>query len=69
MQSICINWNDQGNTATTDDFDVFGGQVLSLLRFSVFVSCFPVPEPSKQVGDVFKCIGSVFCMEFAYGNG
>jgi len=25
-------------------------------------------HPSKQVGDVFKCL-SVFCIELAYGNG
>ena len=29
---------------------------------------FPVPEPSKEVGDVFKCFGDVFCIEFAYEN-
>jgi len=38
--------------------------------FKVFClfSYFPVPEPSKEAGDVFKCIGDVFCIEFAYGN-
>jgi len=25
-----------------------------------FFSGFPVPEPAKEAGDVFKCIGSVF---------
>jgi len=48
---------------------VIWGQVLSFLRFCVFFSRFPVPEPSKEVGDVFKCIGDVFFIEFAYGNG
>jgi len=47
----------------------FSVQVLSFLRFCVsFLRC-SVPEPSKQVGDVFKCIKAVFCIEFAYGNG
>jgi len=39
------------------------------LRFRSFCSSFPVPEPSKEVGDVFTCIGDVFYSEFAYGNG
>jgi len=30
------------------------------LRFLVLFSRSPVPEHSKEIGDVFKCIGSVF---------
>jgi len=48
---------------------VFFGTSFQFLRFCVLCLCFPVPEPSKEVGDVFKCIGGVFCIEFAYGNG
>ena len=49
---------------------VFSGQVLSFLSFCVCVFVmFPVPEPSKEVGDVFKCIGDVFCIELAFTNG
>jgi len=47
---------------------VFSGQVLSFARFCICV-VFSVPEHSKEVGDVFKCIGDVVGMEFAYGNG
>ena len=47
---------------------VFSRQVYFLKALCIF-SCFPVPEASKEVGDVFKCIGDVFCIEFAYGNG
>ena len=47
---------------------VFSERVLSFLRFCEFFFSFPVPEPSKQAGDLFKCIGDVFCIEFAYGN-
>jgi len=46
---------------------VSSGQVFSFLRF-VFLPYFPVQELSKEVGDVFKCSGDVFCIEFAYGN-
>ena len=56
-------------------FSSFSSSVLyvfigfNCFRLCVVCSCFPVPEPSKQAGDVFKCIGGVFCIEFAYGNG
>ena len=30
---------------------------------------FRLRGPSKQVGDVSKCIRDVFCIELAYGNG
>jgi len=47
---------------------VFYGLDFSFVGFCVFVSCFAVPEPSKEVGDVFTCIWGVCCIEFAYGN-
>jgi len=47
----------------------FFGASFKLFKALCLFSGFPVPEPSKDVGDVFKCIGDVFCIEFAYGNG
>jgi len=35
---------------------------------SALPSCF-LPEPSKEVGDVFKCIADGFCIESAHGKG
>ena len=46
----------------------FWGASFKFFKFCVFWG-FPVPEHSKDVGDVFKCIGVVFCIEFAYANG
>ena len=47
----------------------FRGRCSVFVSFCVFVLCFPVPEPSKEIGDVFECMGDVFCIEFAYENG
>jgi len=44
----------------------FWGASFKFFKVLCFCSCFPVPEPAKQAGDVFKCIGDVFCIEFAY---
>ena len=52
----------------TQDLAVFLGASFNFFKVLCLFSCFPVPEPSKQAGDVFKCIGDVFCIEFAYGN-
>jgi len=44
---------------------VFPGQVLSFQGFL----CFPVPEPSNEVGDVFICIGVFFASNFHMAMG
>ena len=48
----------------------FSGQVLNFNFLKVLcLFVFSVPEPSKEVGDVFKFTWDVLCIEFAYGNG
>ena len=47
----------------------FLGDKLEVFKVVCLLYCFPDPERSKEVWDMFYCIGDVFGIELAYGNG